>query len=190
MHVETKVSTRSILLQKFLTISVFAVLTGIAAQIRIPLPFSPVPVTGQTFVILFAPLLIDQLAGYTQIFYVLLGLLGVPWFSDHRAGIQVLLGPTGGYLLGFIAASFLLGGIVKKYKTLSMKQVFIWLAVVNFAVIYPVGLLQLYSWFALKGATLNLYKLLSMGFLPFIPGDLIKILLAAGVYSVYKRSSK
>ncbi|MEJ5228824.1 MAG: biotin transporter BioY [Pseudothermotoga sp.] len=190
MQVEAKVSTRNVLLQRFLAVSVFAVLTGVAAQIRIPLPFSPVPVTGQTFVVLFAPLLVDQLAGYSQIVYLLLGALGVPWFSDHRAGIQVLLGPTGGYLLGFIVASFLLGGIVKKYKILSAKQVLIWLAVVNFAVIYSVGLIQLYLWFALKGATLNLYKLLSMGFLPFIPGDLIKISLAAGVYSAYKRISK
>lgn len=164
----------------------FTVLTGIAAQIRIPLPFSPVPVTGQTFVVLLAPLLIDRLAVLSQILYVLLGVFGVPWFSGNNSGFHALVGPTGGYLIGFIFASFFMSRIFKSAEGKMLKIMMI-LCIANFGIIYSFGLLQLYLWFLIKGVQLSFPKLLSMGFLPFIPGDLVKIFLVSGAYSVLKK---
>ncbi len=164
----------------------FTVLTGIAAQIRIPLPFSPVPVTGQTFVVLLAPLLINKLAVFSQIFYVLLGVLGIPWFSSRSAGLNALIGPTGGYLIGFIFASLFISYALRSKKL----NTTIVLLIANFGVIYGFGLTQLYLWFLAKGVHLGLLKLLSMGLFPFIPGDLLKISLAVGTHCAFRKITK
>ena len=82
----------------------FAAMTGIAAQIRIPLPFTPVPITGSTFAVLAAGVLLGRnFGGFSMASYVALGAAGVPWFNGGGAGLSYVAGPTGGYLIGFIA---------------------------------------------------------------------------------------
>jgi biotin transport system substrate-specific component len=181
-----KLQAQQSIFSKILLSTIFAVMTGAAAQIKIPLPFSPVPVTGQTLVVLLSPLLIGRLSGVSQIIYVLVGIAGMPWFAGLKGGLSIVIGPTGGYLIGFVIASFVLGSIFEQ-KNRSSTSTLLWLAFANFGIIYAIGLLQLYWWFAIKGSHLTLIKLLSMGAIPFIPGDLTKILLAAGIYSIYKK---
>lgn len=76
----------------------FAVLTGVCAQLRVYLPFTPVPVTGQVFGVLLSGALLGGLGAASQLLYVVLGLAGVPWF------VLGPLGPTGGYIAGFVLA--------------------------------------------------------------------------------------
>lgn len=174
---------------KVLGVLTFTILTGIAAQIRIPIPFSPVPVTGQTFMVLLAPLLINKLSILSQTLYVLLGILGIPWFSRNNFGLHALFGPTGGYLVGFIFASLFISRVFNsdKHKVLSTVVI---LSIANFVIIYSFGLTQLYLWFSVKGIQLSFAKLLSMGLLPFIPGDLVKISLVSGTYSIFRKMTR
>jgi len=84
----------------------FACLTGLLAQFRFYLPGSPVPITGQTFAVLIAGILLGKWGGISQGMYVGFGAMGVPWFAGMNAGLAYLLGPTGGYIIGFIFAAF------------------------------------------------------------------------------------
>ena len=190
MQLEQRLSARENSFYKVVVVTVFAMFTGLAAQVRIPVPFSPVPVTGQTFIVLLSPLLIDRWSVLSQILYTSLGILGVPWFSGHSAGLQTLLGPTGGYLLGFIVASFFISQGPQSSKHRSSVAVVLRLAIANFGLIYGFGLIQLYLWFAGKGVYISLSKLLSMGLIPFVSGDLIKILLAYSTYSLFRKISE
>jgi biotin transport system substrate-specific component len=150
----------------------FALITGIFAQIRIPLGFTPVPVTGQVFVVLLSGVLLGGLyAGLSMFFYIALGGLGIPWFTGFRAGLSV--GPTFGYLLGFIPAAIFVGLFAHKTHRL-LGQFFIML----------IGVLLIYSFGALNFAVLlktNLADTLKMAVLPFIPFDIAKAIIAGFV---------
>lgn len=167
-----KVLQQKGILVKVLVALSFSVLTGLAAQIRIPLFFTPVPITAQTFVVLLAPFLIGPWAVFSQAIYILLGVAGLPWFSGWRAGMTVLLGPTGGYLIGFIVASVFLA----KHRSKSYLGKVGALLVANFLIIHGLGLAQLALWFYSKGSSPDVWKLLTMSLFPFVPGDLFKIL--------------
>ncbi|MHC5035284.1 MAG: biotin transporter BioY, partial [Planctomycetota bacterium] len=85
-----------------------AAITGLLAQVRIPI--SPVPITGQTFAVLLAGVMLGGLyGGLSQVIYVGLGAAGLPWFAGFSGGFGILTGVTGGYLAGFIAAAGLIG---------------------------------------------------------------------------------
>jgi biotin transport system substrate-specific component len=164
----------------------FACLTGLLAQVRWYLPWSPVPLTGQTFaVVLGAVVLGKWWGGIGQSLYLGIGLLGMPWFAGFHAGFSYLLGPTGGYLIGFIIASFFLGYFMDKYvKSRRYLTMFALMLVANFGIVFGLGLLQLYGWvFFTTGTAVDLWGLLMMGLIPFLVGDLIKIAVAAGVAS-------
>ncbi|MFA4991708.1 MAG: biotin transporter BioY, partial [Candidatus Omnitrophota bacterium] len=88
---------------KFILAFGMAGLTGILAQLRIMLPWTPVPITGQTLAVLLAGVLLGRSwGGISQVIYVVLGVAGIPWFNGFAGGYGVLLTPSGGYLLGFI----------------------------------------------------------------------------------------
>ena len=90
----------------------FALLTALAAQIVIPLPFTPVPITGQTFVVLLAGAGLGATAGAaSQGLYVLLGAVGLPFYAGGASGWTVARGATGGYLIGFIVAAWIVGAL-------------------------------------------------------------------------------
>ena len=87
-------------------------LTGVLAQVRIPLEWSPVPITGQTFAVLLAGVLLGRnWGGISMAIYAALGIAGVPWFNGLTSG----LGATGGYLIGFILAALFIGYFTDKY---------------------------------------------------------------------------
>lgn len=159
-----------------------AVLTGLLAQIKIAIPFSPVPITGQTFAVLVAGVMLGRYyGGASQLIYVVLGTAGVPWFNGGTGGFTSLAGPTGGYLIGFIVAAFVVGFITDKY--VKARNFFPMLGVMllaNFGIIYVFGLFQLSIYLnVFKGAPTGLIDVLKMGAIPFIVGDVIKAVLAA-----------
>lgn len=152
----------------------FALLIAVSAQIFVPLAFTPVPVTLQTLTVLLAGVLLGSRRGAAAaLTYVAGGALGLPLFAAGGAGLARLAGPTGGYLLGFIAAAFVTGWLAE--RGLDRQVLTMVLAMLaGTAVIYACGL----PWLALYvGAD----KVLALGLLPFIPGAALKILVAAAV---------
>ncbi len=152
--------------------SMFGALTALGAYIMIPLP--PVPVTMQTlFVDLAGALLGGYLGALSQVVYILLGVVGLPVFSGGKAGAGVLLGPTGGYLIGFVVGAFVIG----KLTALRHKPGLVWLVFsmsLGIAVVYLLGIAQL-----MFVAKLDLAGAIAVGLLPPLPGDILKIVVAA-----------
>ena len=92
-----------------------SLLVGLCAQVAVWLPFSPVPVTGQTFAVLMIGALFGARRGcFTMLAYIAEGAAGLPVFALGRAGLPILLGPTGGYLVGFVAAAYITGLLAEK----------------------------------------------------------------------------
>jgi biotin transport system substrate-specific component len=159
-----------------------AVLTGLVAQIRILLPWSPVPITGQTFAVLLAGVLLGRwYGGLSQLIYAVLGFAGVPWFGGWSAGIGVLLGPTGGYIIGFVLAAWFIGYFTDtRIRSRNFFPMLGLMLFANFVLIHGPGLMQLGLYLSIvKGLELTLVKLLWLGTIPFIPGDILKAVAAA-----------
>lgn len=150
----------------------FAGITGIFAQIRIPLPWTPVPVTGQVFAVLLSGILLGSFyGGMSMVFYLALGALGIPWFAGLRSGLMP--GPTLGYLIGFVPAAIFVGFFAHKNRHL-IEQILIML--LGILIIYFIGGLN----FAVVMKA-NFSATLKMAVLPFIPFDLAKAILVGFV---------
>jgi biotin transport system substrate-specific component len=161
-----------------------ACLTGLIAQIRIVIPWSPVPVTGQTFAVLLAGVILGRWwGGISLTMYAGLGIAGVPWFTGWGGGLSHLAGPTGGYIIGFILAALFLGHFTDKYiRSRSFLSMLGLMLFANFILIYVPGVLQLGLWINLvKGEPIAFTNLLMMGVIPFIAGDITKAILAAAI---------
>jgi len=159
-------------------------LTGLLAQTRILLPWSPVPITGQTFAVLLGGVLLGRWwGGISLAIYVGLGAAGLPWFSSWSGGAGHILGPTGGYIIGFILASLFLGHFTDTYiRSRSFRSMLALMLFANFVLIYLPGLFQLGLWVkSATGQAPSLTVLLGMGALPFIPGDIAKAVAAAAI---------
>ena len=150
----------------------FSLLMALSAQILIPI--GPVPITGQTFVVLLTGALLgSRLGAMAMIVYLIEGASGLPFFSGGHGGLGHLLGPTGGYLVAFPAAAFITGAFAehdwdRRFLT----------AVAAMAIGSVVIMLSGWTWFALVTNT-PLTVAFQLTVLKFIPGDIIKILLAA-----------
>ncbi|MCL0103527.1 biotin transporter BioY [Dehalococcoidia bacterium] len=151
--------------------AMFAALTAVGAFIMIPI--GAVPITMQTlFVHLSAALLGSQLGALSQLIYILAGIIGLPIFHGGVGGLGVLLGPTGGYLIGFVAGAYITGKLIEMRE----KPGFLWIAmscVAGLAVIYILGVIQLSV-----VAGLPLTRAIAVGVVPFLIGDAIKIIAA------------
>jgi biotin transport system substrate-specific component len=159
-----------------------AALTGLLAQARFYLPWSPVPITGQTFGVLLAGVLLGTWwGGVSMAMYAGLGAAGIPWFTGLNGGIAYLAGPTGGYVIGFILAALFLGYFTDKHiKTRRFAVMLGLMLFASFVLIYGPGLLQLHLWLAnIKGEPATFSQLLSMGAIPFLAGDATKAVIAA-----------
>ena len=145
---------------------------ALLAQVVIPLPFSPVPITGQTFAILLIAALFGGVrGGLSTLLYLMQGMAGSPFFAAGTAGIARLAGPTGGYLIGFVAAAFVVGLLAQRGWDHKVGSAALAMLVGN-VIIYAFGL----AWLTHFVGTENV---VSLGLLPFIPGDLLKLALAA-----------
>ena len=143
----------------------FAILTALSAQIRFELPFTPVPITAQTFVVILSGLLLGSKFGsLSMIFYLFTGLAGFPFFSGSVAGLAILKSPTIGYIIGFFIAAQIIGrlshnpivGITLGTLTIYITGVF--------------GLMMILN--------MSMMDAFSIGVVPFVIGDLIKAALA------------
>jgi biotin transport system substrate-specific component len=169
---------------KLILAASFACITGLLAQVRFYLPWSPVPITGQTFAVLLSAVVLGKWwGGISQGMYIGIGVAGIPWFAGGNAGLAYLAGPTGGYLIGFMVAAFFLGYYVDRYiKSRKFFIMFGLMVFASFVIVYGFGLLQLYGWLVLvKGTSIGLWELLMMGAIPFILGDLTKIAIASAL---------
>ncbi len=168
-----------------------ACVIGVAAQLRFVFPGSPVPITGQTFAVLLAGVLLGRWWGGASLaMYVGLGVVGVPWFAPasgmgafSAGGLGHLAGPTGGYLIGFMFAALFMGHFTDKFvRSRSFLSMLGLMLVANFILIYLPGLLQLGLWLDLvNGSPVSFSALLGMGLVPFIVGDVAKAVAAAGI---------
>ena len=161
-----------------------ACLTGLMAQVRFYLPWSPVPITGQTFAVLLAGVLLGRWWGGTSLaIYAGLGAAGLPWFAGLNSGLGYLAGPTGGYIIGFILAAVFLGHFTDRYiRSRSFFSMLGLMLFANFVLIHIPGLLQLHFWLSMvKGEAVILSQLLMIGTIPFIAGDVTKAVVAAAI---------
>jgi biotin transport system substrate-specific component len=166
---------------------VIACVTGLLAQIKIYLPWTPVPITGQTFAVLLAGVLLGRWwGGVSMSLYLLLGMIGIPWFAGMNSGFGYIVGPTGGYLVGFIFAALFIGYFTDRYiKSRSFFSILGLMIFANFILIYGAGLLHLGAWlYLVKGSRATLWELLVIGFIPFIIGDVTKILAVSALVGV------
>lgn len=162
-----------------LAVVAVAVLTALAAQVRIPLPFTPVPITGSTFAVLLGGAALGMRAGAaSQLLYLAMGAIGLPVFTEASGGIEVFAGATGGYLVGFVLAAGLVGWLAeRRYDRRFVTAV--WLFALGNLVIYAVGVPWLMAVTGFGPA-----EAVSKGALPFVIGDLLKIAAAAGLTPV------
>lgn len=151
-----------------------AALTALLAQVAVPL--YPVPITGQTLAVLLVGASLGAARGALSLtLYAVLGIVGLPVFSDFAGGPEVILGPTGGYILGFIASAALVGWLSERAWERQVLK-----ALATFAagtlVVFAVGL----PWLAIS-LGLDLMQTLSAGLFPFLIGGAIKAVIAAGL---------
>lgn len=161
---------------EMILVSMFAALMAIFAQITIPLPISPVPITMQELAVcLAAAILGSRLALLSQLIYIAVGIIGMPVFSGGTAGLARLMGPTGGYITGFLLASYVIGKIVEQRPLPTIRRTFLAM-LCGLLLIYTCGMLQLslVTGITLKAAFLS-------GVIPFIGIAIIKIVLGATV---------
>jgi biotin transport system substrate-specific component len=151
-----------------------SLLVALLAQFAVPLPFSPVPVTGQTLAVLMVGVLLGSRRGSLALLtYLAEGAMGLPVLAGGAAGLARLTGPTGGYLIGFVAAAFLVGWLAERGWDRRPETTLLAMVLGN-VIIYAFGL----PWLArFVGAG----QVLAMGLWPFLPGDLGKILLATAL---------
>jgi len=158
------------------TIVAGAALTALAAQVSLPVPGSPVPVTGQTFAVLLTAAALGPFRGLAaQALYLLAGIAGLPVFAGAGHGPTVAFGATGGYLLGFLVAAAITGYGARRGADRSPVRTLLLFALAS-AVIYLIGT----AWLCLDTG-MSASAGIAAGVTPFIPGDVAKALFAAGL---------
>ncbi|MGH9182484.1 MAG: biotin transporter BioY [Acidimicrobiales bacterium] len=155
----------------------FALLTAASAQLSVHLPWTPVPVTGQTFAVLLAGAALGWRAGgASQLLYLSLGAVGLPFYAAGASGWSVVSGATGGYLVGFVVAAALVGALAERQQDRTLlTSVPAMLA--GTAVIYLLGV----TWLA-HVADLDATTAVEQGLAPFVIGDALKLVAAGAVF--------
>lgn len=164
-------------------------LTALAAQVSIPM--WPVPITGQTFAVLLVGTALGAVRGsLSMVLYLALGVIGLPVFTEASSGLSKVMGPTGGYLIGFVLAAALTGWLAQRQWDRKVVGAFVsFLA--GSVVIYAVGLPWLSLALGNLGVENDLAATLQAGLLPFIPGDIFKAIVAGALLPVlWKVSAK
>jgi biotin transport system substrate-specific component len=156
-------------LRDLMLITVGALFVAILAQVKIPLPFTPVPLTGQTFaVLLVAAVLGSKRGAASMAFYIALGAFGLPVFAGGAAGMTYLSGATLGYLIGFVLAAYVVGLLAERGLERNIRtSILPFLA--GTVIIYACGVVWLTVLFGSFG------KALTAGLVPFLIGDVIKL---------------
>ena len=159
-----------------------SLLIAILAQISIHIPFSPVPITGQTIGVLLVGGILGSRRGLLSVAtYISEGAIGLPVFAEMSAGLTVLSGPTGGYILSFIPAVLFIGYLTEQNFTKNIIPSFISCILATFLIL-TLGTLYLSLFFELKSSFM-------MGFYPFIFVGIVKSLISAIIITTYKKLS-
>lgn len=175
---------RNLLIDSFMVLVSVVFLAGMA-QIRVPL--WPVPITMQTFGLFAIAFFFGSKKGAISILaYVLAGIVGFGVFAGQKSGLAAITGPTGGYILGFLACVYVVGKMIENGHGRTKKSVLLVMVIGNL-IIYTFGLIGL----RLYLGNIGLWKILMAGLIPFLIGDAIKILAAVGLFPyLWKGSEK
>ena len=180
MNTKIKVSNLSSnALIKEITYILSAILM-MAALSRITIPLLPVPVTGQTLGVLLTGIMLGRKRALAaMITYIAIGLIGFPVFANGAFGLATLIGPTGGYLLGFIPAAYVMGYFADKgwYKHIVTALLSL---IIGHAIVFAIGLL----WLSIFAGWSNV---MAVGFVPFLPGAAIKTLVALALIPILRK---
>jgi len=170
---------------------VMALSIGMLAQVRIHLPWTPVPmVMTQVGIISYAAVMGRRWGIIPTALYVALGIAGIPWFSNSGSGFSYLMGPTGGYIIGYLLSALFVSHLCNPSNN---KRTLISIAAIvfisQFIVIYVPGLLQLNYWLqSVKSQHVSLQSVLMMGFYPFIVVDILKSIIGIMIiYAIQRR---
>ena len=167
------VDNQKIRTKQMVLIALMTAVTCVLGPLSIPLPFSPVPISLTNFAIFLAIFVLGMKSGTISfIIYLLLGAVGVPVFSSFRGGFQVLAGPTGGYLIGFIFLALIMGFALDHFDRKLVPTIIG--MIIGMAVCYAFGTV----WLA-KLLSLSFKEGLMMGVIPYLPGDAAKFIIAA-----------
>ena len=175
---------------------IFAVLMAISANSFFYLPFTPVPITIQVATVFMSAIFLgSKWAAASQLQYILMGIMGFPVFSGFKSGIIALAGPTGGYIIGFLAAAFITGYIIENANfpiSNSVNNIIIYFfaCIIGLSLIYLLGYIQLVGFLSSIYNYKNYTDLLvtgwNLGVKPFFLIDFIKILIILNIFKLYK----
>jgi len=164
---------------KLIMVVAMACLTGLLAQVRILLPFTPIPITGQVLAVLMSGILLGRWwGGASMALYAVAGIAGLPWFAGFSSGF----GATGGYILGFIPAALFLGHFVDNYVESRRFLSLMGLMLVATLIYYIPGAIWLSLWLKSAGLATSFADAIRMGVVPFVALDLLKAF-AAGFFA-------
>lgn len=162
-------------------IAMMAAVTCILGPLSLAIPVSPVPISLTNLAVYFAVYVLGmKLGSISYLIYMLIGLVGLPVFSAFTGGPQKLFGPTGGYIIGFFFMALICGFFIDKWSNLVLHFVGM---VLGTAVCYLFGT----AWLAYQ-AGLTFQAALAAGVIPFIPGDLVKIVISLLVGPVLRKN--
>ena len=190
LQLPRNILSREIILERTTTTAIglfsFIVLTALGAYVRIPLPFTPVPVTLQTFFVLLAGAVLGKRWGmFSQLGYVFLGSIGLPIFAGASFGLTALCGPTGGYLFGFVLVGWLVGRtLTQENREVKFSRIIIVMLCASLS-IDLLGCIWLKVFFRLGWR-----KIFILGLWPFLIGDITKSIVAAIVYKRIQRRTR
>lgn len=158
-----------------------AAFIALFAQIAIDLPFTPVPITGQTFAVLLVAAGLGMVHGtLATALYLLAGTVGLPVFADQAHGWDEVVGATGGYLIGFLIAAVVVGAMAERNWDRRFSSS-VSAMLTGTVIIYLSGLLWLGNWLADNGFPHGLSDVLENGLYPFVIGDMVKLYLAGAL---------
>jgi biotin transport system substrate-specific component len=164
-------------------ISMFAALTAILTYIAIPMPAGLPAITGQTFAVMLAGMLLGaRRAALSQIIYILIGVAGLPVFSNGRGGIGVLVGPSGGFLWGFVIGAYVVGKLTENRNHSSLPLLATAALIGGVLVVYVPGIWQMARVLELSAGRAFVMML------PYLPGDVVKVAASAFVAQKVMRS--
>ena len=166
------VDNQKIRTKQMVLIALMTAVTCVLGPLSIPLPFSPVPISLTNFAIFLAIFVLGMKSGTISfIIYLLLGAVGVPVFSSFRGGFQVLAGPTGGYLIGFIFLALIMGFALDHFDRKLVPTIIG--MIIGMAICYIFGT----AWLAGQ-LGMSFVAALGVGVIPYLPGDTAKIIIA------------
>ncbi|NFV14010.1 biotin transporter BioY [Clostridium sporogenes] len=164
--------------------ALFATIIGVSSYITIPLPISPVPITAQGLAVMLAGCVLTPVqAALSMVTFLFMGAIGIPVFSGGTAGIGVILGKTGGYLIGYLIGVIIISLLVRKNK--SLVRMLIACFIGGIVVVHILGS----AWLG-QVTSIGIKKAFLLGSAPFIPGDIIKAVVAVLIGKKLSKSIK